>query len=76
MGATAVMLSSPVLSGEGDGPFGRAPFSFYAPEPAWSTGTDALAPVRELKEMVKGLHAQGIEVWLQVSGWARLHVPI
>ena len=67
VGATAVMLSPPVLSGAGDGPFGRAPFSFYAPELAWTTGPDALAPVRELKELVKGLHAKNIEVWLQVS---------
>lgn len=74
VGATAVMLSSPFLSGAGDGPFGRAPFSFFAPERAWASGSDALAPARELKELVRGLHAKGIEVWLQVSFPATLWV--
>ena len=67
LGVTTIMLSSPFLSGTGDGPFGRAPYSFFAPELAWVSGSDPLAPVRELKELVRGLHAQGIEVWLQVS---------
>lgn len=61
-----MVLSPPLLSGAGDGPFGRAPYSFFAPELDWVTGTDAIAPVRELKQVVQALHAKGIEVWLQV----------
>ncbi|KAK9809286.1 hypothetical protein WJX73_001102 [Symbiochloris irregularis] len=67
LGANVVMLSSPCLAGEGDGPFSRVPFSFFAPEAAWATGKDALAPMRELKQVVQGLQEKGLEVWLQVQ---------
>ena len=64
MGATAVMLTPPMCCGEG--PWGRAPRAFFAPEPAWATGAGPLAPQLELKQLVRDLHAQGIEVILQV----------
>lgn len=64
MGTTAVMLTPPMCCGEG--PWGRAPRSFFAPEPAWATGSGPLAPKLELKQLVRDLHAQGIEVILQV----------
>ena len=70
LGATAVLLTPPLCSGEG--PWGRAPRSFFAPEPAWATGSDPAAPMLELKELVKGLHAEGIEVIMQVRASLRL----
>ena len=65
-GATAVMLTPVALSGTGLGPLGRAPFSFFAPEISFASGPDAGAAAREIKELVKRLHAEGIEVYLQV----------
>ena len=64
LGATGVLLTPPVCCGEG--PWGRAPRSFFAPERSWASGADPAAPMLELKQLVKGLHAQGIEVIMQV----------
>ncbi len=67
MGATAVMLTPVTLGGQGLGPFGRAPFSFFAPEPDFASGGHPSAAAEELKQVVRGLHKEGIEVYLQAS---------
>jgi hypothetical protein len=67
MGATAVMLTPITLGGRGLGPFGRAPFSFFAPEPDFATGEHPSAAAEELKEVIRGLHKEGIEVYIQVA---------
>jgi glycogen operon protein len=46
--------------------WGYNSLSFFAPKPAYSSAADALAAVREFKEMVKQFHAAGIEVILDV----------
>ena len=51
----------------GLGPDGRAPLSFLAPEPSLAVGTDPLAPLRELRQLVDGLHAAGLSVIMQVG---------
>lgn len=50
----------------GLGPGGRAPLSLFAPEPSLAVGADPLAPARELRQLVAGLHAAGFSVILQV----------
>ena len=66
MGVKAVMLTPITLGGEGLGPMGRAPFSFFAPEPSFATDTKPSAASTELKQLIKGLHEEGVEVYLQV----------
>ena len=66
-GITAVMLTPVTLSGEGLGPFGRAPFSFFAPDPQMATSDSPEGASLEMKILVKELHARGIEVYLQVQ---------
>ena len=66
MGATAVMLTPLTLGGQGLGPFNRAPFSFFAPEPDFATGAHPSAAAQEVKELIRGLHREGVEVYLQV----------
>ena len=62
------MLLTPVVaSAEGLGPMGRAPVSFFAPEPSMATGDSPNAAAQELKQMIHGLHEEGIEVLLQAS---------
>jgi glycogen operon protein len=46
--------------------WGYAPVSYFAPHPAYSSRTDPLGPVDEFRDMVKALHAAGIEVILDV----------
>jgi len=46
--------------------WGYHPLSFFAPKAAYAIGMTADAPVREFKEMVKALHAAGIEVILDM----------
>ena len=70
MGATAVLLTPVVMTDAGDGPMGQAPMSFFAPNPALAVGQSPLAPSQELKHVIRELHAQGIEVILQV----RFHI--
>lgn len=49
------------------GLLGRAALSYLAPDPGLSTDpSDPLAAARELRQMVSGLHAAGVEVILQV----------
>lgn len=67
VGATAVLLTPVVMTGEGDGPMGQAPMSFFAPNAALAVGRSPLAASQELKHVVKELHAHGIEVILQVE---------
>lgn len=67
LGAKAVMLTPVTLAGEGLGPMGRAPFSFFAPEPSFATASNPSAASVELKQLIKGLHDEGIEVYLQES---------
>lgn len=66
VGATAVLLTPVVMTAQGDGPMGQAPMSFFAPNPALAVGNHPAAASQELKHVVKQLHAQGIEVILQV----------
>src|SRR5919106_1579745 len=46
--------------------WGYAPVSFFAPHPAYSSRRDPLGPLDEFRDMVKALHAGGIEVILDV----------
>jgi isoamylase len=46
--------------------WGYAPVSFFAPHQAYSSIRDSLAAVNEFRDMVKALHAAGIEVILDV----------
>jgi glycogen operon protein len=46
--------------------WGYAPVSFFAPHAAYSSRPDPLGPVDEFRDMVKALHAAGIEVILDV----------
>jgi isoamylase len=72
LGVTAVELL-PVFQFDAlDAPAGRinywgyAPVSFFAPHQAYSSRQDPLGPVDEFRDMVKALHAAGIEVILDV----------
>ena len=64
-----MLLTPVVMTGEGDGPMGQAPMSFFAPNPGLAVGSHPLAASQELKQVIKELHAQSIEVILQVSIW-------
>lgn len=66
LGVTAVMLTPVTLGGAGLGPFGRAPFSFFAPEPAFASGSNVTAAAEELCRLVHGCHEAGMEVYVQV----------
>ena len=46
--------------------WGYNTLAFFAPEPTYSSGGDGIQAIREFKEMVKRLHAAGIEVVLDV----------
>ncbi len=46
--------------------WGYQPISFFAPHAAYSSRREPLAPVNEFRDMVKALHAAGIEVILDV----------
>jgi glycogen operon protein len=46
--------------------WGYAPASFFAPHAAFSSRQDPLGPVDEFRDMVKALHAAGLEVILDV----------
>lgn len=49
---------------------GRAPISFFAPDPMYAVASADGAAAAELKQLVKALHAEGIEVFLQASIWS------
>lgn len=72
LGITAVELLPVFQFDAYDAPDGRvnywgyAPISFFAPHEAYSSRTDPLGPIEEFKDMVKALHAAGIEVILDV----------
>ena len=67
MGATTLLLTPVVMTAEGQGRMGRAPMSFFAPDPALAVGSHPVAASQELKHVIKALHSHGIEVILQVS---------
>lgn len=67
LGATAVVLTAVMARADGVGPTGQAHLSFFAPDPNLAAGETPLAPSQELKQAIKELHAQGIEVILQVE---------
>ena len=46
--------------------WGYSPVSFFAPHAAYSSRQEPLGPVDEFRDMVKALHAAGIEVILDV----------
>lgn len=73
LGATAVMLTPVTLGGAGLGPMGRAPFSFFAPEPNFASDFDPAAAANELKQLIKRLHEEKLEVYFQVEPFD-LHV--
>jgi glycogen operon protein len=72
LGVTAVELlpvhhaiTEPALAGRSVVNYwGYSTLGFFAPEPRWAR--DQKDPVREFKEMVKALHAAGLEVLLDV----------
>lgn len=66
-GVTALMLTPVTLAAPGDGALGRAPVSYFAPDPTYAVGADPGAPARELRQLVRRLHEEGLEVLLQVS---------
>lgn len=72
LGVTAVELLPVFQFDEQDAPFGLtnywgySPVSFFAPHAAYSSCKDPLGPVNEFRDMVKALHAAGIEVILDV----------
>lgn len=72
LGVTAVELLPVFQFDEQDAPAGRtnywgyAPVSFFAPHSRYSLRKDPLGPLDEFRDMVKALHAAGIEVILDV----------
>ena len=46
--------------------WGYDPMAFFAPHRGYAAGTEPGCQVREFKEMVRALHAAGIEVILDV----------
>jgi len=75
LGVTAVELMPihefPTESPSGEKPergnyWGYDPMAFFAPHRGYAAGTEPGAQVREFKEMVRALHAAGIEVILDV----------
>lgn len=68
-GATAVLITpSLMLGGPSASQFGGSPLSLFAPETALCAGGPANA-ANEVKELIKGLHAAGIEAYMQVRPW-------
>ena len=74
LGVTAVELmpvhefpstAIPPLEGRGNY-WGYDPIAFFAPHRGYAAGTEPGCQVREFKEMVRALHAAGIEVILDV----------
>ena len=72
LGITAVELMPVFQFDAEDAPpdhvnyWGYAPVSFFAPHQAYSSKQGATGPVDEFRDMVKALHAAGIEVILDV----------
>ena len=75
LGVTAVELmpihefatALPSSDGTGHGNYwGYDPLAFFAPHRGYAAGTEPGCQVREFKEMVRALHAAGIEVILDV----------
>ena len=67
LGVTAVELMPIFQFDPQEGNYwGYMPLSFFAPHHAYSTNPDACAQRSEFREMVKALHAAGIEVILDV----------
>ena len=72
LGITAVELMPVFQYDWQDAPLGRtnywgyAPISFFAPHAQYSSQRDPLGPISEFRNMVKALHAAGIEVILDV----------
>lgn len=70
------MLTPVTLGGQGLGPMGRAPFSFFAPEPSFASGSEPSAAISELRELIGRLHEAGLEVILQVNITPRIFPKI
>ena len=72
LGVSAVELLPVFAFDEQDGPqdlgnyWGYQPLSFFAPHDGYSSRSDPLGAVDELRDMVKALHRAGIEVILDV----------
>src|SRR3954452_20372520 len=71
LGVTAVELLpvfqfDPIHAPNGVNYWGYQPISFFAPHHAFSSQPDPLAVLDEFRDMVKALHAAGIEVILDV----------
>ena len=68
LGVTALLVAPVTLAAPGDGALGRAPVSYFAPDPAYAVAADPGAAGRELMQLVRRLHEEGLEVLLQVRG--------
>ncbi len=72
LGVTAVELLPVFQFDPQDAPaghvnyWGYAPISFFAPHQAYSSRQDPLGPLDEFRDLVKALHAAGLEVILDV----------
>eukprot|EP00892_Ulva_mutabilis_P009107 jgi/Ulvmu1/6569/UM003_0206.1 len=66
-GATAVVLPCPMLRGEGLGVQGRANASYFAPDGRYAVASSPQAAAEEFGQLVKGLHARGLEVLIQIE---------
>lgn len=72
LGVTAVELLPVFQFDPADAPpglenyWGYSPISFFAPHRAYSSDKSPLGPINEFRDMVKALHAAGIEVLLDV----------
>lgn len=70
------MLTPVSLSGPGMGLFNRAPYSFFAPEVEFASQDHVKAAADEIRQLIRGLHKEGIEVYLQVRWHAFAVVSI
>ncbi|HEU0155415.1 MAG TPA: glycogen debranching protein GlgX [Stellaceae bacterium] len=72
LGVNAVELLPVFAFDEEDGPpglgnyWGYQPLSFFAPHPGYSSRPEPLGALDEFRDMVKALHAAGIEIILDV----------
>ena len=74
LGVTALLLAPVTLAAPGDGALGRAPVSYFTPDPAYAVAADPGAAGRELRQLVRRLHEEGLEVLLQV--WLLYHLLV
>lgn len=64
LGINAILLEPIFPCNEKTGPY--FPFHFFSPMQVYGPGGDSLSAINSLKEVVKRIHASGIEVYLEV----------